>query len=39
MVIWIVEFIEVKKKIMAAMELRAITMILKNLINENFILN
>jgi hypothetical protein len=36
---WIFEFIKVKKKIVEAMELRALTMILKNLINENFILN
>jgi hypothetical protein len=36
---WIFEFIEVKKKIVEAMEARALTMILKNLIDETFILN
>jgi hypothetical protein len=34
--IWMFEFIEVKEKICATMELRALNMILKNLIDEKF---
>jgi hypothetical protein len=36
---WIFEFIEVKKKIVEALELRALNLILKNLIDERFILD
>jgi hypothetical protein len=36
---WVFEFIEVKKKIIEAVELRALNIILKNLIDEQFILN